>query len=156
MQPNFLIGSTEDRHVQGTTTNNPPRDTVFYDGHCGFCHGAVRFVLAIDRNAIFRFAPLQGRLFTELFSETERQRIPDSIVVCDEDGNLFFYSSAIVYILRRVGGIWNVVGWLLWLIPPFLRNPGYRWVARVRRRLTKRPDDLCPIVPKHLRSRFHS
>lgn len=132
-----------------------PYNIVFYDGHCGFCHGAVRFALAIDRAAVFRFAPLQGRLFAELFSEQERQRIPDSIVVRDPNGTLLIYSSAIVHVLRQVGGTWAKIGWLLGLVPPFLRDAGYRCVARIRRQLTKRPPDLCPIIAPHLRSRFY-
>src|SRR6185503_7836994 len=37
-----------------------PHHLLLYDGECGFCHGAVRFVLAHDRRAAFRFAALQS------------------------------------------------------------------------------------------------
>ena len=34
-------------------------ERLFYDGTCALCHGAVRFVLARDRDgSAFRFAPL--------------------------------------------------------------------------------------------------
>src|SRR5579885_2416758 len=34
-------------------------ELIFYDGHCGLCHGFVKFALARDREgARFRFAPL--------------------------------------------------------------------------------------------------
>ncbi|HZH02738.1 MAG TPA: DCC1-like thiol-disulfide oxidoreductase family protein [Myxococcaceae bacterium] len=35
-------------------------DILFYDGGCGLCHRAVRFVLARDPAGRFRFAPLGG------------------------------------------------------------------------------------------------
>jgi predicted DCC family thiol-disulfide oxidoreductase YuxK len=38
--------------------------TVFYDGHCGLCHGFIRFLLARDPGGEkFDFAPLQGSFF---------------------------------------------------------------------------------------------
>ena len=57
--------------MKGTIIN-----TVFYDGHCGFCHLNVRFLLAVDHAAIFRFAPLQSKIFSEEFSEAERRILP--------------------------------------------------------------------------------
>ena len=38
-------------------------ETLFYDGQCGLCHRAVRFLLAEDRapGGAFRFAPLAAR-----------------------------------------------------------------------------------------------
>jgi predicted DCC family thiol-disulfide oxidoreductase YuxK len=33
-------------------------------------------------------------------------------------------------------------------------NAGYDFIARIRYRLFARPDDVCPILPKHLRDRF--
>src|SRR5262249_21391567 len=42
----------------------PAADTIFFDGRCGFCARAVRFVLAEDRaGTAFRFAPLDGEAF---------------------------------------------------------------------------------------------
>ena len=40
------------------TTQGP--HLLLYDGECGFCHWAVRFVLARDRKGLFHFAALQS------------------------------------------------------------------------------------------------
>jgi predicted DCC family thiol-disulfide oxidoreductase YuxK len=129
-------------------------DIVFFDGHCGLCHGTVRFVLAADVRGVFRFAPLQSVTFKNAFSADQRSEFPDTMVTCTTDGQGLIFSSGIVYILKRLGGIWKVIGVVLWLIPPFLRDAGYRCVAAIRHRLFKRPPELCPLVPPHLQDRF--
>src|SRR5437879_3847393 len=50
-----------------------PTETIFYDGHCGLCHWAVRFVLAKDRNGdAFRFAPLDSDAFRAAVPQEQR------------------------------------------------------------------------------------
>ncbi len=49
-------------------------EMVFYDGHCGLCHRAVRFVLAEDRAGnTFRFSALQGELFAQSVAPSDRR-----------------------------------------------------------------------------------
>ena len=45
---------------------------LIYDGTCGFCHGAVRFVLRHDRKSVFRFAPLLGEVATDVMKRHGR------------------------------------------------------------------------------------
>ena len=127
---------------------------LFYDGGCGLCHGAVRFVLKRDQKAVFRFAPLQGEAFHELVPEAARLALPDSLVLREPEGRLLMRSSAIIALLRRLGGLWRLLGALLWIVPRPLRDFGYDLVAKVRHRLFKTPEGVCPIVPQPLRDRF--
>lgn len=129
-------------------------DIVFYDGHCGLCHRSVRFILAKDRQAIFRFAPLQGELFQKTFSGAVRRSLPDSIVVYTAGGQTLILSAATVYILKRLGGFWRIWGTLLGWIPEFLRDPAYRFIAAARYRIFRRREQLCPVISEHLRERF--
>jgi predicted DCC family thiol-disulfide oxidoreductase YuxK len=130
-------------------------ETFFYDGHCGLCHRAVRFVLAEDREGNeFRFAPLQGETFQRLVPPEQRAGLPDSIVVRREDGVLLARSDAFIYILRRLGGGWGALAAILRVIPRPVRDAVYDLVARIRYRVFGRRDDLCPIVPADLRARF--
>jgi predicted DCC family thiol-disulfide oxidoreductase YuxK len=41
------------------------------------------------------------------------------------------------------------------LAPAAVLNAAYDFIARIRYRLFPKPVDACPIVPKHLRARFH-
>lgn len=127
---------------------------LFYDGGCGLCHGAVLFVLKRDREAVFRFAPLEGEAFAAEVPEALRAALPDSLALKEPDGRLLTRSSAVVALLRRLGGVWRLAGGLLWLIPRPLRNLGYDLVAKIRHRLFKKPEGACPLVPLELRARF--
>jgi len=131
------------------------REILFYDGHCGLCHRAVRFVLAQDKLAgRFYFAPLGGEAFRALVPEWERAGLPDSLVLRTAQGALLVRSAAVLEILDRLGGLWRVVSFVARLVPAALRDALYDWVARVRYRLFARPPGTCPVVPAHLRSRF--
>ena len=130
-------------------------DELFYDGHCGLCHRTVRFVLAEDLgNNAFRFAPLQGETFQTQVPVEQRAGLPDSIVIRTTDGVLLARSDAIVRILRRLGGVWRILGAILAAIPRGLRDAVYDFIARIRYRVFGKRDDLCPIVPPALRERF--
>jgi predicted DCC family thiol-disulfide oxidoreductase YuxK len=128
---------------------------LFYDGHCGLCHRAVKFVLRHDREGMaFRFAPLQGETFERLVPAEQSSGLPDSIVVQTRDGALLVRSSAFIHILRRLGGGWRVLAAILSIVPRPLRDAAYDFIARVRYRIFGRQDDVCPLVPPELRKRF--
>lgn len=130
--------------------------TVFYDGHCGLCHGFVRFVLAEDRSGkSVDFSPLQGEMFLSAVSETERAALPDSIVVRRSDGRLLLRSEAVRDVLSRLGGLWRVVAATAGLLPCGFLDALYDRIAGVRCRLFRKPPQACPLVPPDLRARFH-
>jgi predicted DCC family thiol-disulfide oxidoreductase YuxK len=133
----------------------PAAEYLFYDGHCGLCHRAVKFVLKHDRGGrAFRFAPLLGETFLARVSAERRVGLPDSVVVLTRDGELLLRSAAFLHILRRLGGGWGVLAGVLSVVPPGLRVFVYDFIARIRYRVFGRRDDLCPIVPADLRARF--
>jgi predicted DCC family thiol-disulfide oxidoreductase YuxK len=130
-------------------------DIVFYDGHCGLCHGAVRFLLPRDRaGALFRFAPLQGDELVRRVPPGRREELPDSIVVLEAAGALHVRSDAVLHLLERLGGGWGFLARVGRAVPRGLRDAAYDGVARVRGHLFARPPDRCPVVPAELRSRF--
>lgn len=130
-------------------------EMIFYDGRCGLCHRAVRFILAEDRRGeAFRFAPLGGEVFHAAAPEGRRAALPDSLVVLTVEGELLSRSSAVLYALRRLGGMWRMVALICQLIPISWRDGVYDAVARIRYRLFHKPESACPLLPGHLRSRF--
>lgn len=139
------------RWIRGTAPET--RDDVFYDGTCGLCHRAVRFLLAEDASGTaFRFAPLGGDAFREQIGE--RTDLPDSVVVKTAAGDVLTKSAAALHILRRLGGAWRAIAILFSVIPPRLRDVGYDFIAGIRYRLFARPKEACPILPPDLRARF--
>ena len=130
-------------------------EVIFYDGHCGLCHGAVRLAVRADRDGSrFRFAPLGGETFRAQVPEERRAGLPDSIIVMTRSGELLTKSTAVAYMLKRLGGAWRVAGAAVEVFPLRFRDAVYDWLAQVRRRLFGRPVEVCPLVPPHLRERF--
>lgn len=127
---------------------------LFYDGDCGLCHGAVRFVLKRDRAGRFRFAPLGGATMEELVPAAIRATLPDSLALRLPDRALLVRSSAVIALLKDLGFGWRILSWLLWLLPRPVRDFGYNRVAKVRHRLFRKPLGACPLVPQDLRERF--
>jgi predicted DCC family thiol-disulfide oxidoreductase YuxK len=130
------------------------RERVFYDGGCGFCHAAVRFVAVRDTAGRFRFAPRGGETFLASVPPCARASLPASIVVSTRDGRLLVRSAAVLHLMDALGGKWRLLGRLLGWIPAPLLDLGYRGVARIRRALAPTPEDVCPVVPPGIRERF--
>jgi predicted DCC family thiol-disulfide oxidoreductase YuxK len=130
-------------------------ETLFYDGTCGLCHRAVRFLLAEDpQGEAFRFAPLGGATFRAHVPADVRGRLPDSLVLLTADGGVLTRSTAARHLMHRLGGLWRALAVVLDLLPAGLLDAAYDGIARIRHRLFARPKDACPLLPPHLRQRF--
>ncbi len=130
-----------------------PRAVLFYDGGCGLCHLSVRSLLAVDRAAALRFAPLGGPTFRDQVAEADRGDLPDSLVLKTADGRLLVRSAAVRESLRLVGGLGKALAGVARVVPTPLADRLYAGVARVRS-LFPPPADACPRVPRELRERF--
>ena len=128
-------------------TQPPSLITIFYDGTCGLCHGAVQFLLRRDPNGDrFRYAALQGE--TAKARLPPRTQLPDSIVVIDPDGRVHVEGLAALAIGRRLGGVYTVLSAFGSVMPRALLDTAYRFVARRRYGWFGRKEDLCPIIPQ--------
>jgi len=126
---------------------------IFFDGDCGLCHGAVRFALAEDRSGeAFRFAPLRGDTFRALIPASTP--LPDSLMVLTEDGTMRTKSSAILHLLRRLGGLWRILAVVATALPVTVRDSAYEGIARVRQAILPAPPGACPVLPPGLRDRI--
>ena len=135
--------------------SNVSPELLFYDGHCGLCHRAVLFVIKHDpKGKLFRFAPLQGETFQSRIPENKRTTLPDSMVIETQDGALLLRSDAWIHIFRKLGGIWKLLAALLSLTPRALRDFFYNRIASFRHKMFRR-DNVCPLVPPELTTRFN-
>lgn len=128
--------------------------TIYYDGQCGLCHAWVRFVLAEDHAARFRFAPMQSQAALEAVPDVARGGDYETFVVQTADGQRLEKFAAARFLLRSLGGLWGVLAYLALLVPVPLGNAAYDLVARNRRRWFQQPDSLCPLLPPPLSARF--
>ncbi len=131
------------------TANKHP--IVFFDGECAMCSAGVRWMLKHDRKASLRFATLQGETYANL--DRADKPVDMNSMVFAADGRFFVRSAAVVRTLWAIGGVWRVLGWMLWVVPAPMRNAGYRLVATHRHRLM-RSDAPCPVPSAEERSRL--
>ena len=124
---------------------------VFFDGVCNLCNAAVRFIIQRDPRGYFRFASLQSEAAQRLLPISCRESFGDSIILL-EDEECFGASTAALRIARRLGAAWPLFYGAM-LVPRFLRDPIYRWVARNRYRWFGKKES-CELPTPELRSRF--
>ncbi len=133
---------------------------VFYDGTCGLCHRTIRFLLAEDAAGLrFRYATLDSDAFRSALREPESgfrpgDALPDSVVVHRPGTAMLTRASGALEIGHQLGGLWRLLAIVAGWIPISVLNHGYDFIARVRHRLFRRPDESCPLVPAELRDRF--
>ena len=129
---------------------------VLYDGVCGFCDASVRWLLAHDGRAVFRFAPLQGDAAAAL--RERHPEIGDSLegiaYVDASDGSerVHLRSEAVFRILAELDPPWRWLATLRFLPRP-LTDLGYRIFARLRYRVFGRLD-RCRVPSPAERCRF--
>ena len=135
-----------------------PHPIVLYDGVCGLCNRLNQFVLRHDRNAIFRFASLQSQLSARILARhgANPTDLDTVYVVLNHelpDEKLLPRSGAAIFVLKNLGGLWRLAGFLLQILPRSIRDWGYNRVARNRYRLFGR-FETCPLPTPEHRARF--
>ena len=120
-------------------------NVIYYDGECGLCHLAVKFILRVDSKSKFYFSPLSN-LDNNLKSI-------DSIIL--KKGNKVFYEGqAIIMIFENIDNNWNYLAKVLKLFPVNVLDTAYRWVSRNRAKVSVKKVSSCPIVPNSYQKRF--
>jgi predicted DCC family thiol-disulfide oxidoreductase YuxK len=130
-----------------------PASVIVFDGVCVLCSRWVAFVLRRDRSQRFKFAAMQTATGRKLLVEHDIDPDDPLSFLLLEDGVGYTDTDAIVRILRRFGSGWRLVAALVSIVPRFVRDPLYRWIARHRYRLFgQRPS--CLIPPADIADRF--
>ena len=112
-----------------------PDSVIVFDGVCVLCSRWVGFVLRRDRCGSFRFAAMQTPSGRDLLTKHGIDADDPLSFLLLEAGRGYTDTDAIVRILRRFGRGWRIVALLVAIVPRFIRNPFYRWIARHRYRL---------------------
>jgi len=108
-------------------------ETVFFDGTCGLCNGAIRFLVAEDAYGRFDYAALDSDLFRSSLSEEERCELPDSVVVLTTDRRLLVRSRAVLHAAARLGGLWRLLGAAGSWVPRPARDAVYDFISKHRK-----------------------
>ncbi|MBR9919763.1 MAG: thiol-disulfide oxidoreductase DCC family protein [Bacteroidetes bacterium] len=134
-------------------TDTSKHPVLLFDGVCNLCNGFVQFVIKRDPKAIFRFVALQTDVAQEMLEKAGYEgRSELSTVILIENDKLYTHSDVALKVVARMGGLWPVFG-VFWIIPKFIRDGIYNWVARNRYRWFGKKE-ACMIPTPELRSRF--
>lgn len=135
------------------TGDRSPQNVVLFDGICNLCNAAVRFIIARDHHARFRFAALQSDAARALLASINGNdsTLPDSIILV-ENGAVRTRSTAALRIVCRLRFPWPLLYGLI-VVPRPLRDWLYDHVARLRYRWFGR-QETCMMPDEAIRSRF--
>jgi predicted DCC family thiol-disulfide oxidoreductase YuxK len=86
----------------------PHNKWVLFDGDCGLCHWAVRFISPKDRNKNFCFVPLNSSFGIQLLrergiylEEKSKNALPlNSVILIDPNKAYYIKSEAVIQILK--------------------------------------------------------
>lgn len=117
------------------SSNGEPlsKPLILFDGFCHLCDGFVQFILKHDSKEQFLFAPLQSQRAEAFFIDL---KIPPSFknsVVLIEGTRYFTESTAALRVASKLDFPWKFLGFLK-IIPRFIRDPSYRFIAKNRYR----------------------
>ncbi|MDA7510879.1 DCC1-like thiol-disulfide oxidoreductase family protein [Verrucomicrobia bacterium] len=139
--------------MKSCDTNNPP--LFFYDAECGICDATISFFLNHSEPHRLHFAPLQSEYAKAILAGNGIVD-PDikAAYFCDQ-GAVVSKSSAI---LGGLSCCWSPYRWMtvFRVIPPFIRDFGYDFVARNRYRISRLSKTQCRVLKPEERPRFYT
>jgi len=127
---------------------------LLFDGVCNLCNGYVQFVIKRDPDSKFLFTPLQSQIGAEVLDAHQYQNDRLSSVLLLKNGKLYEQSDVALEMFKDLKGLWPLLSGLK-IIPKFLRDGIYRWIARNRYNWFGKKDQ-CMIPTPELNARFLS
>ena len=136
------------------SANSAHQSIILFDGVCNLCNGSVNFVIDRDVAGRFKFAALQSNEAVPYLAScesTDESTLLSSILLI-EGGRCFDKSTAALRIARQLDGLWPML-YIFIIIPKFIRDSIYSWVAKNRYKWFGR-QEVCRIPTPALRQRF--
>ncbi len=110
------------------------KQIVLFDGVCNLCSRLVTFIAARDRMGKFTYVSLQspyGQTLLHNFGLPDRDF--DTVVYIKGE-KCFLRSTAVLHILKDLGGIWKIA-WIFIIFPAAIRDFFYHIISRSRYRI---------------------
>lgn len=112
---------------------------LLVDGVCSLCCRLVHFITKRDPEAKFRFASLQSAGEQSLLKKFGLPTEDFDSVVYIRGDKFFLKSSAILHVLKELGGIWKLF-FVFIIIPDFIPDFIYNIIAKTRYKIFGRQD----------------
>lgn len=125
---------------------------VLFDGVCNLCNGSVQFLIKHDKNANLKYASLQSEIGKELCNEFGVDAVILNSIIFISEGKAYNESSAVLRITKFLDFPYNVLR-IFVIVPKFIRNPIYRWIARNRYKWFGK-EEKCMLPSESISARF--
>lgn len=130
----------------------PHDKVILFDGVCVLCAHWSRFILRHDKQQHFKLCAVQSAPGQALLAHYGFPLDKFETMLLIHNGTCFAHSDAFIAIMRDLPLPWSMLSALRWL-PRFLRDAGYKAIARNRYRLFGRYD-RCVLPSVEDRHRF--
>ena len=127
-------------------------NVVFFDSECVLCGNLIKLLLRIDKKDKIRFASLQSDYSRSILPSEFVEQSNYKSVAFLQDGELYFYSSAVIRLFSVIGFPWSILklGYLLhekWRDALYMKvsNNRYSWFGK---------SETCLFPDEQLRSKF--
>jgi predicted DCC family thiol-disulfide oxidoreductase YuxK len=129
-----------------------PHKILLFDGVCNLCNNTVLFVIKRDRKKQIRFGAIQSQEGKKLLQSFGiDQQYLGSLIFIDE-GKVYLKSSGALRLSKYLSGLWPLL-YALMVIPAFIRNPIYDFIAANRYQWFGKKE-VCMIPTPELKSLF--
>jgi predicted DCC family thiol-disulfide oxidoreductase YuxK len=129
------------------------KQLILFDGVCNLCNTSIQYVIKHDKNNLFMFAPLESTIGQDIINKYNIDtKNTDSIILYSEENGLFTKSTAALKIANHLGFPLNILS-VFFIIPPFIRNWVYDFIAKNRYRWYGK-QEACMIPTPELKSKF--
>lgn len=125
---------------------------VLFDGVCNLCSGTVQFIIKRDKQARFRFASLQSAFGQQALQQNGLSTNELASFILLQNGKIYTKSTGALRVAKQLDGLWPFL-YVFILVPPFIRNGIYNWVARNRYKWFGKQES-CWLPTPDLKARF--
>ena len=126
--------------------------SVFFDGVCTLCNRGVNFLIKHDKKGVLKFASLQSEYAQNVIPKALLDRDNLDTIIVYTDGKFYERSKAVLKLCKVLGGGFYVV-LIGYLIPRFIRDGLYRFIANNRYRWFGKQSQ-CRVPTPDLKERF--
>ena len=125
---------------------------ILFDGVCNFCNYWVNFILAKDKNDLFRFAALQSEAGQMLLLNHGLENSDFDTFILIDDENYFTKSTAALMIAEKLRSVVKLFYPFIFL-PKLIRDFFYDLIAKSRYKFFGKRD-VCRVPSDDERKKF--
>ena len=120
---------------------DPSRDVLLLDGECGLCHRLALFMEPkLEPRVDIAYRPIESDDAQNLIIKFPEWQQKANSVYLLRNGRSYVRSAAVIRCLLYLRWYWKMWFLILWIIPLPIRDMVYRFVAKYRHLIFKKPE----------------